>query len=437
MKFIAALTFTLFLSFLCCINFTSAQQPMSNCRFARATWYPIHRVNGLPAGTCGFGPVADDMMPIFSQGFVSAPDDETYNGYPFLSGPLAIPTGKGLACGECFELAGPSGTITVVVADVCDKGCCSNCQGSLGNDVQDFDVESQVWSQLINLYANGQTTINYRKVACPVGTKKVSFFFSDEGSPNPWYFRLRVYNHRVGIKAVQVSGGANNAWVNLKRGWTNNFDWIDMGGVVFPFQVRVISILNQTITFSQKINSANDLVPLRRFVSNSQFSIPPAGFGGSSATKCVWAGPPRQIYTDTFGGIKGLYWKDWGSWSVTPNYASTTCPGTTRCISVASVSGNAGIQIGYATSFPQTMFRNLTLTVRTTVAGTTFSNFVIQWQNDGATSTSFKLPVITSTWRAFNIQLSRMPISGGRYRVLQIILNQSPQLLIDNIRLIA
>ena len=58
-----------------------------------------------------------DEISLYSSGSLTAPDDETYNGYPFVSQAISITTGGlGLACGECFELTGLFGTITVMNA---------------------------------------------------------------------------------------------------------------------------------------------------------------------------------------------------------------------------------------------------------------------------------------------------------------------------------
>ena len=63
-----------------------------------------------------------------------------------------------------------------MVVDVCDTGaqipkkkidlislgCCSNCQGSLGGDLPDFDVDAAVLDQLTT--GSGNVPIAYRKV---------------------------------------------------------------------------------------------------------------------------------------------------------------------------------------------------------------------------------------------------------------------------------
>lgn len=120
---------------------------------------------------------------------MAAPDDETYNGFPWTSAPLAITgLGVGKSCGECFEIFGDAGSIVVMVADVCDKGCCNNCQGSLGGpkggaDIPNFDVNSPVFTRLTKAN-NGGVPIAYRKVSCDMTTGAgvgVMFHMADEG----------------------------------------------------------------------------------------------------------------------------------------------------------------------------------------------------------------------------------------------------------------
>jgi hypothetical protein len=99
--------------------------------------------------------------------YVTAPDEETYNGYPFSPAKDVETGGVGLACGECFEVTGPKGRIVVMGADICDKECCANCQGSLGGvlggpDVQALDIEQSVWQDIV-AQQGGNVVVSYRK----------------------------------------------------------------------------------------------------------------------------------------------------------------------------------------------------------------------------------------------------------------------------------
>lgn len=82
---------------------------------------------------------------------------------------------------------------------------------------------------------------------------------------------------------------------------------VSLSGV--PFQVRVTSIFNETITFPQSFT-----FPMPLNVSSSrQFSAPAPGYGGASASGCVWPGAVPEIFVDTFGGPPPLSWYDFGS----------------------------------------------------------------------------------------------------------------------------
>jgi hypothetical protein len=56
----------------------------------------------------------DDMNPVYKDGYLSAPDDETYNAaLKYISN-----GGLGWSCGECYEVVGAKGTIYVLVSPV-------------------------------------------------------------------------------------------------------------------------------------------------------------------------------------------------------------------------------------------------------------------------------------------------------------------------------
>lgn len=90
-------------------------------------------------------------------------------GFPWINAATDIVSGGvGKSCGECFQLFGDAGSITVMVADVCDKPCvgCQQCQGSLGGpqgpkDVPVFSVHSTVIKKLTN--GNNGTPVYKKK----------------------------------------------------------------------------------------------------------------------------------------------------------------------------------------------------------------------------------------------------------------------------------
>ncbi len=129
-------------------------------------------------------------MPTWWQaGFISAPDEDIYNGYPFLTPPLSIAAdGQGASCGECFELVGPMQSIRVMVSDVCDKAY-DNCQGVLGGPLGGpsypmFDVDDNVFASFAGR-SGGEVALSWRKVACDISAN-VSIFFNSNVEGIVW-----------------------------------------------------------------------------------------------------------------------------------------------------------------------------------------------------------------------------------------------------------
>ena len=101
----------------------------------------------------------------------------------------------------------------------------------------------------------------------------------------------------------------------LSRHWEGNFEWRDQGDIRPPFNLRMTSILGETITFPQAITPSNGAI----FDSGQQFAGPPPGYGGANnaLAQCVWPGPPADVYTDAFGSASAfsdgtIAWRDFG-----------------------------------------------------------------------------------------------------------------------------
>jgi hypothetical protein len=320
--------------------FALALVPLSDCYFGIASIYGVATSGAVNKGTCGYYPVASQMPGWWQAGYISAPDEELYDGYPFLSGPELVDVGFGKSCGECFELTGPLQTIRVMVSDICDKGTNSNCQGVLGGPLGGpnypmFDVDDNVFAAFAGR-SGGEVMISWRKVACDINATLSVFFNSAvegllslnplrfvlyavccmlyavrctlcavrcalyavrcalyavrctlyavrctlyavrctlhaarrvlcgefsilmnlrfacmhkqlshciirlfesihsvlkfTGTPQPTYFRLRPFNHVVGISSVQVKSSlTNDQWTPLQRHWEGNFNWTGRG----------------------------------------------------------------------------------------------------------------------------------------------------------------------------------------------------------------
>jgi hypothetical protein len=428
-------TFFLFLVVVGLVGGVSGKHvPMSECKFARATAYPIHRQGGVPYGTCGYGPVASSMASVFRNAYVCAPDDETYNGFPWAP-PVSILTGGvGKACGECFQVTGPRGAIVVMVADICDKQCCDNCQGSLGGplggpDVQALDIETAVWTKVVN-QTGGNVVVAYRKVSCEPDGKNVGFFFANEGTPQVTYFRMRVVNSIVGISNVEVkgstSGKTGGKWTNLTRGWEGYFAWTGVGDIGVPFSVRVTSIYGNVITFAQQFGTG-DLAPLVVHDSGSQFPLP--GQGSYPDDPCEWPGPPDIIFDEYLHGLSvgGLKWRDWGGTS--PNFEySSNCHSGSKCIDLGKLAAWGMPQIGYQTPFPSDWFKGFSFWIRSS-GEQAYNKLVLSWKYNGAkptaTSSTINLGALTTTWKLVNISFANMTNLPSEINVLQFQNGQS------------
>jgi hypothetical protein len=399
----------------------------AQCHYARATWYPIYRESGIPQGTCGFGPVADDMPTLFRAGYVTAPNEVFYNRAPEVGG----------TCGECYEITGSTGVITVMSADICDIACCDNCRG----DVTSFDIDEAVWDLIVD-QPGGNVAVAYHWVPCPV-EGNVRLFFS-AGEPNPYWFRLTFYNHRVGIRSAEVRGDAAGAtggeWVPLERNWTNGFDWAPEppADVGLPIAIRVTSTAGETIEFppieTLRLDDRHD--------SGAQFEDLPAFV----AEACPWPGPEPWVFRDALGGLAGIEWRDWGSWGLgsgRPDYARAEgCAAGSACIEVGPIDAWGAIQVGNPNFFPIGFFTAVELRARTDGASFERLEFFLNGKDaaGGAASTDHAaVGPLTGEWQSFRIEIGPLAATVDRARVL-LFSNQSntrsPAILLDEIRLV-
>ena len=144
------------------------------------------------------------------------------------------------ACGLC--LAGtylgtgsgnstPPNNFTALVVDEC-PGCKAGDLDLAQND------------------ADGRWDITWQAIDCPVGNNKLAYLL--QGS-NPFYLKLGVRNHRIGIKALQIQSQANTPYITASRTSDNFFICNSCPEPLqFPMPIRILGVNNQVI---------NDLVP--------------------------------------------------------------------------------------------------------------------------------------------------------------------------------
>jgi len=161
-----------------------------------ATYY-----DATGAGACSFDPTPNDLD-------VAAIDMPEWNG----SAP----------CGECADVTGPNGRVTVRIVDLC-PGC---EQGHL-------DLSMEAFAKIADVSA-GRVPITWQVVPCAV-SGNVQYRYK-EGSSQYWT-AIQVRNHRLPVTSLEVQLGG--AWQSVARSDYNYF--VDAAGVgtTAGFAVRV------------------------------------------------------------------------------------------------------------------------------------------------------------------------------------------------------
>jgi hypothetical protein len=321
-----------------------------------------------------------------------------------------------------------------MAADICDMACCENCRG----DVVAFDVDQSLWHEIVD-QGGGHVSVAYRSVPCPVKGNIKAYF--TEGYQGANYFRLVVYNHRIGVDSIEVKGSASGAtggtYTPLHRTVDNYFDWTAQADVGFPITLRVKSTQGQYVQFAE----LNSITAEQRITASSQFDdINPAG------ASCAWPGPQTTIFTDTFGGILGLMWRDWGSYQLANgdvDYGfATNCHSGSVCIRVGPMNAWGAVQIGYPNTFPPSMIQSISFWARTE-SGTadTLSFFYngVDTNGDPASGDKVSLGTITTDWQHFSIDFAPHVANVARMQVVRVS-NESndptPGIVLDDIELV-
>ena len=152
---------------------------------------------------------------------------------------IALPTvsfKSGEACGQCYSITGPSGTIVARVADICP---------SCPSDTIDMDVAG------FNSITNGGGTGIYNVTITPIscGSSSDIRVFMNSAS-NPFYFNMSFANHNTPIQKAEVSINSG-AYQNLSRvSNTGAYEITNGGSVTGTQQVRLTDIFDQTVTMS-------------------------------------------------------------------------------------------------------------------------------------------------------------------------------------------
>jgi len=363
------------------------------------------------SGYAGFGSVADDMPQLYRDGFIGAVCPAFYHR----GGSNA------LAAGECYELTGPIGTATVIVADMDDVAPAGTCDAGRSY----FDIGTPAFT---NLFAesSGVGTATFRLVPAPVtGNLKMYVPISSGG----FYFELRPYNHRAGISKIEIRSTGSSTWVDLPRAVYNSFIYSG-GAATFPLSVRVTSRFGEVLHFP---NIAS-LSAGQRLTATNQF----AQFPGQAPAP-VWILPP--VYRDSLSNILG------GTWTVSP-YSG---PVVNLANPNAAYQGAAGLSISNLTAFSGVIFNSplrfsqpadstLEFAIRSATA-TAATNLAVQingYDNTGAAanSSTVLLPAIDHTWRVIRLPLvpALAPFQIKSFRIMNNAATTLPPVYLDSIQ---
>jgi len=385
-------------------NAASTPQPMSPCMEARSTYYNYDSQNN---GACQFGVIGGTTLPFAN---VAAANQAYFN--------------NSMACGECYELSGPSGNVLVVIADECpDDGQNPLCDGKIIH----FDLGEQATFNLVAPFAVGVVLEKIKKVSCPV-TGNLGVYFVKGTSQ--YYVAFVVYNHKVGLSLVELqpNGGQYYSMTRVSNQWTYGSN---QGPTVsLPYNIRLTGQ-----TGEQLVVSLNTYAELTTASSSVQFMDPVAGFGGSSSGNCPPPLPPDIIYDDFLyngNGASSNAWSDW-SFGTSNNFASTNKPFLgTYCWS-STINGFGGIQLGRTLGITWTgTFTELSFAIR---ADTAYDSIAVSWGGNNQHSIT-----ITTTWTVIILSLTTdltspasIGVSGAALTFKNTAGTTSPTIFIDEL----
>ncbi|MEO6572740.1 MAG: expansin EXLX1 family cellulose-binding protein [Polyangiaceae bacterium] len=136
---------------------------------------------------------------------------------------------KSAVCGECVQVTGPKGMVTVRIVDSC-PGCKSG----------DLDLSESAFVKIADKSA-GRVKIDWQVVSCNV-SGNVSYHYKD-GTSQYWT-AIQVRNHRLPIKSLEIKVGG--AYTDVARVDYNYFV-ADKGAGAGPVSVRITAIDGQQL----------------------------------------------------------------------------------------------------------------------------------------------------------------------------------------------
>jgi expansin (peptidoglycan-binding protein) len=168
------------------------------------------RYSDTGIGMCGFPPHAPGAM-------VAA---------------LNAPQWEGAAhCGECLEVSGPLGTVTVKVTNQC-PGCAAG----------DLDLDDVAFAQIAPL-SGGPVQISWNRVDCEVDGNLQTRVLQGGSA---WFLILQADQHRHGIASAQARFDPEGEWRPLARSDSNAFT-LATGHEERSADVRYLSTAGESI----------------------------------------------------------------------------------------------------------------------------------------------------------------------------------------------
>jgi expansin (peptidoglycan-binding protein) len=165
------------------------------------------------AGACSFDASPQDLL-------VAAMNAEEYD--------------NAAACGAYVHVAGPTGTVTVRIVDLCPE-----CQTG------HLDLSQEAFAQIADL-PQGLAPITWQVVS-PALAGPIAYHFKD-GS-NPWWTAVQIRNHRNPIEKLEYLA-AGGQWVAAPRTAYNYFVQTNPGMGPGPYTFRVTDRYGNALTDS-------------------------------------------------------------------------------------------------------------------------------------------------------------------------------------------
>ena len=192
--------------------------PLGQPEDGRATYYAA-----TGSGACGFDPSPNDLD-------VAAMDAPEWGG----SAP----------CGECVQVTGPKGEVTVRIVDLCPE--CE--QGHL-------DLSQEAFAKIADVSA-GNVAITWQVVACNV-QGPVQYHIKDGSSQ--WWTAIQVRNSKLPIAKLEYKT-STGAYTNVTR-LDYNYFVVDSGVGPDPYMVRITSQNGEALEDSLPAVVASATVP--------------------------------------------------------------------------------------------------------------------------------------------------------------------------------